>query len=176
MGIFGSLFRNKVGMPAKSEILNNHVAVYKKIIDDKNSMAQKALADLQNSSQWQTVLMKKERLDNSFSKGTVSDEEWIYLNNQLEELKLRIMANYIDEQNSDTIYGILKDSLVNLKKRYISLPNIDKMEFDCWLHIVDSAELAEITISQIVNSVEYVQSTKDDKTIREYQVRRYFRR
>lgn len=176
MGIFSSLFRNSVGLPGKSEVLNNHVEVYKKIIGDKQSMEEKALEDLEKNSDWKLLNLKKNQIDYDVQNGRISSDEWVSMSNQIEDLKLRIIADYIDSQNSDTIYGILREGLKTLKNNNINLPNMNQMEFDLWRQIVDSAELAELTIAQIVNGREYVQASKNDKIIRDYNVRRHFRK
>lgn len=176
MGIFSALFRNSVGLPGKSEILNNHVEVYQRIIDDKHGMEKKALEDLNKNSNWQLLNLKKNQIDYDVQNGKISSADWVSMLNQIEDLKFEMIANYIDGQNSDTIYGILRDGLKRLKSKNINLPNMDKMNFDLWRQIVDSAELAELTIAQIVNGRDYVQACKNDKIIREYNVRRHFRK
>lgn len=176
MGMFSSLFRNSVGLPGKSEVLNNHVEVYQKIIDDKQRMEKRAIEDLEKNSAWQLLKLKKNQIDYNAQNGNVSSDEWVSMSDQIDDLKLRMIADYIDSQNSDTIYGILRDGLKSLKRKNINLPNMSQMEFDLWREIVDSAELAELTIAQIINSQEYVQSSKNDQIIRDYNVRKHFRK
>ncbi len=176
MGMFDSLFRNKVGMPTSSDILNRHIDVYKKIIEDKNTMENRAIDELQKVSQWQTLLMRREQLDYETRKGNISYDEWCLLNQELETLKLEIMSDYIDSQSSDTIYGVIRSGLQNLKRRNINLPNMNQMEFDVWKQIVDSAELAQLSIVQVMNSDKYIDSMNSDKIVRDYQVRRHFRK
>lgn len=176
MGMFDSLFRNKIGMPTSSEILNRHIDVYKKIVEDKNTMEMMANDELQNMFQWQEILMRKEQLDCETGKGNISYDEWCLLNQEVEDMKLEAMSDYIDSQSSNTIYGVLKDGLKILKRKNINLPNISQMEFDLWKQIMDSAELAQLSIVQIMNSDDYIDSMKSDKIIRDYQARRYFRK
>lgn len=176
MGMFDSLFRNKVGMPTSSDILNRHIDVYKKIVEDKNTMENRAIDELQKKSQWQTLLMRKEQLDYETRKGNLSYDEWCSLNQEIEDMKLETMADFIDSQGSNTIYGVLKDGLKNLKKKNINLPNMSRMEFDVWKQIVDSAELAQLSIVQVMNSDKYIDSMNSDKIVRDYQVRRHFRK
>lgn len=176
MGIFESIFRNKIGMTPKSEVFNNHIEVYKKIIDDKNFMEQRALDELKKIPQWQLLESKKEQLAWQVRKGNISLEESLSLSNQIDDLMLKELASYIDSQNSDSIYGILKAGLNNLKMKYINLPNMKDMEFDFWNNIVKSSDLAEISIIQITSSSDYKDTFKNDKIIRDYNVRRHFRK
>ena len=176
MGIFESIFRNKVGMTPKSEVFNNHIEFYKKIIDDKNFMEQRALGELKKIPQWQLLESKKDQLAWQVRKGNISLDESLSLSNQIDDLMLKEFASYIDNQNSDSIYGILKTGLNNLKMKYINLPNMKDMEFDFWNNIVKSSELAEISIVQITSSSNYKDALKNDKIIRDYNVRRHFRR
>ena len=176
MGLFDSILRNKIGVIPKSEVLNNHIDVYKKIIENRNEMESKALFDLQNVPEWQEYLLKKNQFDSASSAQNISYEQWTEINKELEALKDKIMGDFIDSQGAETIYGILRNGLKNLKKRYIILPNIEQMEFDLWGQIVSSAELAELTIVQITNSSEYLDSVKADKIVRDYQVRKHFRK
>ena len=46
---------------------------------------------------------------------------------------------------------------------------MSKMQFDYWQNIVNSAELAELTIAQIINSSDYKIATNNDKLIQDYQ-------
>ena len=108
MGIFESIFRNKIGMTPKSEVFNNHIEVYKKIIDDKNFMEQRALEELKKIPQWQLLESKKDQLAWQVRNGNISLDESISSSNQIDELMLKELASYIDRQNSDSIYGILK--------------------------------------------------------------------
>lgn len=176
MGIFESIFRNKIGMTPKSEVFNNHIEVYKKIIDDKNFMEQRALDELKKIPQWQLLESKKEQLAWQVRKGNISLEESLSLSNQIDDLMLKELASYIDSQNSDSIYGILKAGLNNLKMKYINLPNMKDMEFDFWDNIVKSSDLAEISIVQITSSSDYKDAFKNDKIIRDYNARRHFKR
>ena len=176
MGMFDSLFRNKVGMPTSSDILNRHIDVYKKIIEDKNTMENRAIDELQKVSQWQTLLMRREQLDYETRKGNISYDEWCSLNQEIEDMKLETMADFIDSQGSNTIYGVIRSGLQNLKRRNINLPNMNQMEFDVWKQIVDSAELAQLSIVQVMNSDKYIDSMNSDKIVRDYQVRRHFRK
>lgn len=176
MGLFDSLYRNRVGLLAKSEILNNHIDVYTKIIESRTVMEEKARLDLQSSSEWQVYLLKKEQLDYKVKTCSTSFEEWTIVSRELESLRFKIISNYIDSQSDETIYGVLRNGLKTLKQRNINLPNISQMEFDLWRQIVNSAELAELTIAQITNSSEYMDSVKNDKIIRDYQVRNHFRK
>lgn len=176
MGLFDSILRNKIGVTPKSEVLNNHIVVYKKIIENKNEMESKALLDLQIVPEWQEYLLKKNQFDSVSSVQNISYEQWREINKELETLKDKIMGDFIDSQGTETIYGILRNGLKKLKKRYIRLPNIEQMEFDLWRQIVSSAELAELTIVQITNSSEYLDSVKADKIVRDYQVRKHFRK
>ena len=96
---------------------------------------------------------------------------------QIEPYTLRkILGSNFNEQEENIIYGILKNSLRRIKKENIHLQNIDKMKFDWWRQIEASAELAQLTIAQIVNSGEYSQAARDNKQIMDYQVRRRFKR
>ena len=174
--MFDSLFRNKVGMPTSSDILNRHIDVYKKIIEDKNTMENRAIDELQKVSQWQTLLMRREQLDYETRKGNISYDEWCSLNQEIEDMKLETMADFIDSQGSNTIYGVIRSGLQNLKRRNINLPNMNQMEFDLWKQIVDSAELAQLSIVQVMNSDKYIDSMNSDKIVRDYQVRRHFRK
>lgn len=176
MGIFESIFRNKIGMTPKSEVFNNHIEVYKKIIDDKNFMEQRALEELKKIPQWQLLESKKDQLAWQVRNGNISLDESISSSNQIDELMLKELASYIDRQNSDSIYGILKAGLNNLKLKYINLPNMKDMEFDFWNNIVMSSELAEISIVQITSGSDYREACKCDKIIRNYDVRRHFKR
>ena len=166
----------KLACPTSSDILNRHIDVYKKIIEDKNTMENRAIDELQKVSQWQTLLMRREQLDYETRKGNISYDEWCLLNQELETLKLEIMSDYIDSQSSDTIYGVIRSGLQNLKRRNINLPNMNQMEFDVWKQIVDSAELAQLSIVQVMNSDKYIDSMNSDKIVRDYQVRRHFRK
>lgn len=176
MSIFGSLFRNKIGMQPKSESLNRHIGVYQKIIDDKNTMEAKALEDLKNTQQWNGYLFEKMQVDNLSKSSNITYEEWVSLNNALEDFKDKIISDFIDCQSDDTIYGILRNGLNMLKKKNINLLNMSKMQFDYWQNVVDSAELAELTITQIINSSDYKTATNNDKLIQDYQTRRHFRK
>lgn len=176
MGMFDSLFRNKVGMPTSSDILNRHIDVYKKIVEDKNTMENRAIDELQKVSQWQTLLMRREQLDYETRKGNISYDEWCSLNQEIEDMKLETMADFIDSQGSNTIYGVIRSGLQNLKRRNINLPNMNQMKFDLWKQIVDSAELAQLSIVQVMNSDKYIDSMNSDKIVRDYQVRRHFRK
>lgn len=176
MGLFDSLYRNRVGLPAKSEVFEKHLDVYRKIITDKNTMEEKALADLETASEWQEYLFRRLQLDNLSKSANVSYEEWLELNHEIENLKEKIISDFINTQDENTIYGVLRDRLRNLKKNNISLPNMDRMYFDLWEQIVSSAELAELTITQIVNSNDYRNAVKNDRLIRDYQVRNHFRK
>ena len=176
MGIFESIFRNKIGMTPKSEVFNNHIEVYKKIIDDKNFMEQRALEELKKIPQWQLLESKKDQLAWQVRNGNISLDESISSSNQIDELMLKELASYIDRQNSDSIYGILKAGLNNLKLKYINLPNMKDMEFDFWNNIVMSSELAEISIVQITSGSDYREACKYDEIIRNYDVRRHFKR
>lgn len=176
MGLFNSLYRNKVGLPSKSEVLNNHINVYKKIIENRNVMENKALADMEHLPDWQVYLLKKEQLDYESKNQSVSFEAWSIVNQELETMRFKILSSYIDSQSDETIYGVLRNGLKNLKNQNMNLPNIAQMEFDLWRQIVDSAELAELTIAQITNSSEYLNSAKTDKMVRDYQVRKHFRK
>ena len=50
------------------------------------------------------------------------------------------------------------------------------MEFDFWNNIVKSSELAEISIVQITSGSDYREACENDKIIRDYDVRRHFKR
>ena len=176
MGLFEALFRNKIGVSSKSEILNNHIDVYRKIIENRNVMESKALTDLEHLPEWQIYLLEKNQLDYNSKNQSISFEDWSLANQKLETLRFKIISNYIDSQSDETIYGVLRNGLKTLKQRNINLPNISQMEFDLWRQIVNSAELAELTIAQIANSSEYMDSVKNDKIIRDYQVRNHFRK
>lgn len=176
MGIFGSLFRNKVGMQSKSESLNNHISIYQKIIDDKNTMEKKALDDLQNMPSWQMLFARKSQIDFEISQGKVSADEWSKISSEIESLKHEMMSQYIDGQDEGTIYGILRNGLKVIKTENINLPNMNEMKFDFWVQIEESAELAQISILQIQSSDTYMDAIKNDKLIRDYQVRRHFRK
>ena len=176
MGMFDSLFRNRVGMPTTSDILNRHIDVYKKIVEDKNTMETRANDELQKNSQWQTLLMRKEQLDYETRKGNLSYDEWCSLNQEIEDMKLETMADFIDSQGSNTIYGVIRSGLQNLKKRNINLPNMNQMEFDLWKQILESAELAQLSIAQVMSDGKYLDAMKADKIVRNYQVRSHFRK
>ena len=160
----------------KTKILNNHKDIYKKIIENRNVMESKALTDLEHLPEWQIYLLEKNQLDYNSESQSISFEDWSLANQKLETLRFKIISNYIDSQSDETIYGVLRNGLKTLKQRNINLPNISQMEFDLWRQIVNSAELAELTIAQITNSSEYMDSVKNDKIIRDYQVRNHFRK
>lgn len=178
MGIFDSIFRNKIGAPMKSEIINNKISVYKNIINLKNNMENQAIKDLNegNNGDWILLSGKRKQVDYLFANGQISDDKYTELCEQLQNLYLKIISTFIDSQGENTIYGISRDSLKRIKRENVRLPNIEQMEFDLWRQIVSSAELAELTIVQITNSSEYLDSVKADKIIRDYQVRKHFRK
>ena len=163
-------------MQPKSESLNRHIGVYQKIIDDKNTMEARALEDLKNTQEWNRYLFEKIQLDNISKSSNITYEEWVYLNTAVEDFKDKIISDFIDCQSDDTIYGILRNGLNMLKKNNINLLNMSKMQFNYWQNIVDSAELAELTIAQIINSSDYKTATNNDKLIQDYQTRRHFRK
>ena len=176
MSILESLFRDKIGITPKSEVYTRHIQVYQKIIDDKEMMEHKAILDLARLPQWQVVVMKESQLAGFIKNGNISLKEWIKLNNEVDRLKSKVVSDYIDGQNSDTIYGIIKDGLERLKNSNINLLNMDLMKFGFWKEIVASAELAQLTILKIVNSDVYVNDINNDKMIKDYKVRKSFKR
>ncbi len=176
MSILESLFRDKIGMTPKSEVYSKHIQVYQKIIDDKDMMEHKAILDLARLPRWQVVVMKESQLDSFIKNGHISLKEWIKLNNEVDRLRSKVVSDYIDSQNSDSIYGIIKDGLERLKNSNINLLNMDLMKFDLWKEIVASAELAQLTILKIVNSDVYVNDINNDKMIKDYKVRKSFKR
>ena len=178
MGIFDSIFRNKIGAPLKSELMNNQVSVYRKIINLKDNMESQAINDLTNLNDGNWILLsgKKKRLEYLFANGEISEKDFIELNNKLRDSYLEIISLFIDSQGENTIYDISRNCLKRIKRENVRLPNVSQMEFDLWRQIVNSAELAELTIAQITNSSEYMDSVKNDKIIRNYQVRNHFRK
>lgn len=178
MGIFDAMFRNKIGAPSKKELYDNRVSVYEKIVKIKNDMENQAMEDFQNSnnSSWLILQAKEKQINNQFINGDISEEDYLDLINACREAMKDAVASYIDGQDEKTVYGILKNSLRRIKKENIHLQNIDKMKFDWWRQIEASAELAQLTIAQIVNSGEYSQAARDNKQIMDYQVRRRFKR
>lgn len=178
MGIFDSIFRNKIGAPLKSELMNNQVLVYRKIINLKDNMESQAINDLTNLNDGNWILLsgKKKRIEYLFANGEISEKDFIELNNKLRDSYLEIISLFIDSQGENTIYDISRNSLKRIKRENVRLPNISQMEFDLWRQIVNSAKLAELTIAQITNSYEYMDSVKNDKIIRDYQVRNHFRK
>ena len=178
MGIFDSIFRNKIGAPLKSELMNNQVLVYRKIINLKDNMESQAINDLTNLNDGNWILLsgKKKRIEYLFANGEISEKDFIELNNKLRDSYLEIISLFIDSQGENTIYDISRNSLKRIKRENVRLPNVSQMEFDLWRQIVNSAELAELTIAQIANSSEYMDSVKNDKIIRDYQVRNHFRK
>lgn len=178
MGLFDSIFRNKIGAPFRSELLNNQIGVYKKIIDVKDNMEQQAISDLQDSSEcdWRVIQAQKTQNDYMFTHAKIGKEEFLAMYNALEQKEKRVIADYIDGSDDDTIYGILKNSLKNIKRKYHYLPNIDQMDFDCWLQIVSSSELAKTTIAQITSSDKFVNAVKSDNQVISHQTRKKFRR
>lgn len=176
--MFGSMFRNKIGAPSKKELLDNHVNIYEKIINIKNDMESLAYEDFKstNNSDWFLLQAKEKRINNCFANGEISEECYLkYINEYREKMK-RLISYYIDGQDENSEYGLLRNTLKRLKKENIHLLNIDKMKFDLWVQIEISAELAQLTISQIINSNEYSRAKKNDEIITNYQIRRHFRK
>ena len=178
MGIFDALFRNKIGAPSRKELFDNRVNVYEEIIRIKNDMENQAYEDFKetNNSDWFLLQAKEKRVNNCFVNAEISEDDYLKYINVYHEAMKQLVSNYIDGQDETSIYGILRNSLKRIKKENIHLLNIDKMEFDLWSQIEVSAELAQLTISQIINSGEYVQAVDDNKQICSYQVRRHFRK
>ena len=178
MGILDAMFRNKIGAPSKKELFDNRVSIYGKIVEIKNDMEDHALKDFQdmNISDWLILQAKEKQINNRFINGDISEDDYLNLINACREAMKDAIVNYIDGQDEETVYGILKNSLKRIKKENIHLQNIDKMEFDWWRQIEASAELAQLTITQIVNSGEYSQSIRDNKQIAYYQVRKHFKK
>lgn len=178
MGILDAMFRNKIGAPSKKELFDNRVSVYEKIVEIKNDMEDHALKDFQdmNISDWLILQAKEKQINNRFINGDISEDDYLNLINACREAMKDAIVNYIDGQDEETVYGILKNSLKRIKKENVHLLNIDKMEFDLWSQIEVSAEIAQLTISQIINSGEYTQAAKYDKQINGYQVRKHFRK
>ena len=174
MKMFGVIFRNLIGMPLKSEHLNYKIQVYKKIISEKEFIEKRALRELENMPQWQLSMLKKEQLNNLLKNKNILKDNWIKMNKEIENELNQMISDYIDDQGSDTIYGAIREGLNNLKNKNINLLN--NMKFDCWEEIVVSSELAELTILQIINSEDYIISTKGDNAIRNYQVQKYLRK
>lgn len=141
-------------------------------------MEDHALKDFQdmNISDWLILQAKEKQINNRFINGDISEDDYLNLINACREAMKDAVTNYIDGQDEETVYGILKNSLKRIKKENIHLQNIDKMEFDWWRQIEASAELAQLTITQIVNSGEYSQSIRDNKQIADYQVRKHFKK
>ena len=178
MGIFDALFRNKIGAPSRKELFDNRVNVYEEIVRIKNDMENQAYDDFKNlnNSDWFLLQAKEKRVNNCFINGEISEDDYLKYINAYREAMKQLISNYIDDQDENSLYGILRNSLKRIKQENIYLLNIDKMEFDLWNQIEASAELAQLTISQIVNSGEYVHAVKDNKQICSYQVRRHFRK
>lgn len=176
MGMFDSIFRNKIGAPLRSGMLNGQIEVYQKIINIKNDMEQRAIKDFleNNDNDWLLVQAEKKRNDYLFSSGKLKGEDYVRMCNNLENQEKNLIALYIDGSDDTTIYGILRDSLKQLKKRYRNLPNMDRMEFDLWVQIVLSSELANTTIIQIMGSDKYTDAVKFDRAVVSQQVRRKF--
>ena len=175
MGIFSSMFRHSVGMPMKSEILGSHIDVYKKIIDGKNEMEKSAFHDLSDNSEFSLINAKIENVVVRFRNGIISSEEFVCESNTLNEIRDNFFANYIDSQNDNTFYGVIRNGLKSLKNRNLRLLNIDKMEFDFWRQIVASSELAKLTILQVTSSSDYQDALKSDEVVKKYYVNRNFR-
>ncbi len=178
MGIFDAIFRNKIGAPSKKELFDNRVSVYEEIVRIKNNMENQAYEDFEttNNSDWFLLQAKENRINNCFINGEISENDYLKYINAYREAMKQLVSNYIDGQDENTIYGILRNSLKRIKKENIHLLNIDKMEFDLWNQIEISAELAQLTISQIINSREYAQAVQNDKQINSYQLRQHFRK
>lgn len=176
VGIFDSIFRNKIGAPLRSEMLNDQLGVYQKIINIKNNMEQCAIRDFleNNDNDWLLVQAEKKRNDYLFSSGKLRGEDYVRMCNNLENQEKNLVSLYIDGSDDTTIYGILRNSLKQLKKNYRNLPNMDKMEFDLWVQIVLSSELATTTIIQIMGSDKYNDAVKFDQAVVSQQVRRKF--
>ena len=176
MGMFDSIFRNKIGAPLRSGMLNGQIEVYQKIINIKNDMEQRAINDFleNNDNDWLLIQAEKRKNDYLFSSGKINGEDYIQMCNGLENQEKKLIAFYIDGSDDTTIYGILRDSLKQLKKRYKNLHNMDRMEFDLWVQIVLSSELANTTIIQIMGSDKYTDAVKFDKAVVSQQVRRKF--
>ena len=178
MKIFEAMFRNKIGAPSRKELFDNRINVYKEIVRIKNDMENHVYEDFKktNNSDWFLLQAKEKRINNCFVNGEISEDDYLkYINAYCVAMK-QLVSNYIDEQDETSIYGILRNSLKRIKKENVHLLNIDKMEFDLWSQIEVSAEIAQLTISQIINSGEYAQAAKYDKQINSYQVRKHFRK
>ncbi len=178
MGLFDSILRNKIGAPFRSELLNNQLNVYKKIIEIKDNMEQQAISDLQDNSDcdWRVIQAQKDQNDYMFTHAKISKEEFLAIYNTLEQKEKSFIADYIDGSDDTTIYGVLRNSLKNIKRKYHYLPNIDQMNFDYWLQIVSSSELAKTTIAQITGSDKYIDAVKSDNQVISHQTRKKFRR
>lgn len=176
MGMFDSIFRNKIGAPLRSGMLNGQIEVYQKIINIKNDMEQRAINDFleNNDNDWLLIQAEKRKNDYLFSSGKINGEDYIQMCNGLENQEKKLIAFYIDGSDDTTIYGILRDSLKQLKKRYRNLPNMNRMEFDLWVQILLSSELANTTIIQVMGSDKYTDAVKFDKAVVSRQVRRKF--
>ena len=175
MKVLDAMFRNKIGALSKMELFDNRVSVYKKIVEIKSDMENHALKDFQdmNFSAWFVLQANEKRINNNFVNGDISEKDYVNLINTCHYAMKQVIANYIDGQDEETVYGILKNSLKRIKKENIHLQNIDKMEFDWWKQIEVSAELAQLTITQIVNSGEYSRAVRDNKQIIKHHVRKH---
>lgn len=178
MGLFDAIFRSKIGAPSKKELFDNRVSVYEKIVKIKNDMENNAIQDFQdkNISDWLVLQAKEKQINNRFINGDISEEEYVESINACRDALKQVIASYIDCQDESSVYGVLRDTLKRVKKENIHLQNIDKMMFDWWKQIEASAELAQLTISQIINSEEYFQAERDNKQITDYQIGRHFRK
>ena len=178
MGIFDAIIREKIGAPSKKELFDNRISIYEKIVRIKNYMENQTYEDFKNTNNydWFFFLAKENRISNCFINGEISEDDYLKYINIYHETMKQLVSNYIDEQDENTVYGILRNSLKRIKKENVSLLNIDKMEFDLWNQIEISAELAQLTILKIMNDSEYDQAVKDNKQISSYQVKRHFRK
>ena len=171
MEIFDAMFRFKIGFPSKAKMLDNKIFVYEEIIRLKNEMEKQAYIDFQsdNNIDWFLLQAKKKKINRNFIDGIISEKNYLEcLEACYSELKI-LLANYIDNQSDNSIYGFFRNRLKKIKKENIHLLNISNMDFDLWFQIEKSVILAQLTINQIVNSREYLESLKNDKFIKKFQ-------
>ena len=175
---FGTIFRSKIGVPSKKELFDNRINVYKKIIRVKNDMESHAYEDFKNfnNSDWFLLKATEKRINRSFINGEISENDYLKYINACHEAMRQFLSDYIDRQDENSVYCILRNDLKYIKKENAHLLNIDKMSFDSWIQIVTSAELARLTMLKIINGVEYSKAVKSEKDIISYQVSKYLRK
>ncbi len=175
--ILGQVFRESTGMPPKVRVYNGKLDTYKEIISCVSTIEDSTIKYFNESSYYEWKLIEADflRLEYDLKHNTITTAQYVTLLKAIEDRKNIVLSDFIDLTDAYFV-AAYRNRLGTIKERNSKDPYISAMAFNLWVEMKNSREIAELAVTQIETSDDYVDSKRiaeiRDRYLRDRHLRR----